>query len=122
MWWRFRHFGSMTDGGQDTEAGRHFVQSITDVVKTGIGAIHAVNAAELAQPMAGLRKRYPHMPGATLLGAALERRHDCEGQEIPGRVVEHLRRQGSRLGRTEGFRFGQIESAGGLNERIEAAA
>ena len=73
--------------------------------------MHAIDAAELAQPVAGLGKRNAHVPGAALFGAALERRHDRERQEMAGRMVERLRRQGSRLGRTKGLRFGQVQSA-----------
>lgn len=119
---RFQHFRGVAHGGQETKAGRRFVQTIAHIVEAGIAAMHAVDTAELAEPVTGLCERDPYVPGTALLGAALERRHDREGQDITGRVVERLRRQGSRLGRTERLRFGQIQSARCLDERIEAAA
>ena len=89
---RFRHFGSVTHGGEQSKAGRRLVQTITYIVKAWIAAMHPIDAAELAQPVTGLRERDPHVPGAPLLGTALERRHDREGQEMTGGVVERLRR------------------------------
>src|SRR5262249_59161594 len=90
--------------------------------KTRSAAAHAVDAAEPAQPVAGLREGYPHMPGATMFGPALQRRHHAECQEIAAGMVEHLRRQGFRLGRAECFSLRGIKSARRLHARIETAA
>src|ERR1700751_3858349 len=119
---RFRHFRGVAHGGEETKAGRRFVQTIAHIVEAGIAAMHAVDTAELAEPVTGLCERDPYVPGTALLGAALERRYDREGQDITGRVVERLRRQGSRLGRTKRFSFGQVQSARRLDHGIEAAA
>ena len=67
----FQHFGGVAHGGKQTKAGRRRVQAISHFVKAGIAATHAVDAAELAQPVTGLCERDPHVPGAALLGAAL---------------------------------------------------
>src|ERR1700746_2443321 len=87
---RFRHFGSVMHGSQPTKTGLRFAQAIAHIVKARIAAMHSIDAAELAQPVAGLGERNAHVPGAALFGAALERRHDREGQEMAGRGVGRL--------------------------------
>src|SRR5437764_11493967 len=119
---RLRHLGRMPYGGEKTKAGGRFVQTVAHIAKAGIAAMHAIDAAELAQPMAGLRERNSDLPRTAPLGATLERRHDRECQQIAGGMVERLRRQGARLGRTERVGLGKIQSACRLHERIEAAA
>ena len=59
---RLGHFGGVADRGELAEAGRAVFQAITDVVKSGIGARHAIDAAKLTKPVAGLRQRDAHMP------------------------------------------------------------
>ena len=68
---RLRHFGSVMHGGEQTKARLRFAQTIAHIVKARIAAMRSVDAAELAQPVTGLRERDPHVPGAALLGAAL---------------------------------------------------
>ena len=96
---RFRQFGGVMHGSKQTKARRCLSQTVAHIVKAQIAAMHAIDAAKLAQPVAGLRERGPYLPGAALPGAALERRHDHEGQQIAGRVVE--RRAGNGRGADE---------------------
>ena len=63
-----------------------------------------------------------HMPAAALARAAQQRGHRAEGHQIAGRMIEHLRRQRLRAVDAGGLRFGGVEAARGLHQRIEAAA
>src|SRR5438067_9282831 len=94
---RLRHFGSMAHRGEPAEARRRFLQAIAHMIKARIVTLHAVDAAEPAQPITALRQRDPNMPGAALFSAPLERRHHAECQKIASSMVERLRRQGPRL-------------------------
>src|SRR5579864_3211727 len=85
---RLRHLGGMANRGEAAEAGRAVLEIIANLIESRIGTGHAVNAAEMPEPMAGLRQRAAHMPGAAFLGAARQRRHGGEGEQIAGGVVE----------------------------------
>src|SRR5437667_9602337 len=52
----FRHDGRMAHGDQPAETGIGFFQPIAYRIETGVRAGEAVDAAELAQPVAGLRE------------------------------------------------------------------
>src|SRR6202051_3168014 len=87
---RFRHDGGVADRGEPAEAGCGVLEIIADLIEFGIGTGHAVDAAEMPEPMTGLRQGAAHMPGAAFLGAARQRRHGGEGEQIAGGVVELL--------------------------------
>src|SRR4029077_507483 len=112
---RLRHFGSMANRGEPAEARRRLLQTIVYMVKTGIATLHAVDAAEPAQPIAGLRQRDPNLPGAALFGAPLERRHHAEREKIASGMVERLCRQGPRFGGPKCLSLRDIQSARGLH-------
>lgn len=52
---RFRHFSGMAHRGQPAEIRRCVVQPVAHFIKSRIAAVHVVDAAEPAQPVAGLR-------------------------------------------------------------------
>lgn len=122
----FTHVSGVTNRGQSAETGLGVRKTIADIGQPRIAARHAVDPAEPAQPESGPRQRQPHMPGAALRHATLERSQCGKSHQIPGAVIENLRRQRSRLGlrltRTERISFLVVQAAGVLNQRIEAAA
>src|SRR2546423_8516707 len=54
--WCFRHDGRVAHRDQPAETGIGFLQSIAYCIETGVRAGEPVDAAELAQPVAGLRE------------------------------------------------------------------
>jgi tripartite-type tricarboxylate transporter receptor subunit TctC len=118
---RLRHGGGVTHGAEPAEPGRRLLQPVAHVVKAGIGTSKIVDASEPAQPKTCLREGDANVPAAASLGASRERRHRRKGHQVTRGVVEHLRRQGPRLARAKSFRFGGIEAARRLHQRVEAA-
>src|ERR1700684_1365195 len=92
------------------------------MVEFGIGTGHAVDAAEMPEPMTGLRQGAAHVPGAAFLGAARQSNHRREGEQITGGMVELLGRQRSRLALPERFRLRGVETTRGLHQRVKTAA
>src|SRR5438105_3294364 len=115
------HDGCMAHGGKLAEARCRILKAIAHDLKARIGTLEPVDASEPANPVAGLRQGNSHMPASAPLGAARECRHDTEGHQEAGSVVECLR--GERLGLVGAgcLRFGVIEPARRLHQRIEAA-
>jgi len=60
------------------------------------------------------------VPTSALRGAAHKSRDRREGHQVTGGVIERLCRQRFRLADTKSFRFGGIEAACCLHQRIEA--
>src|SRR5262249_11800518 len=118
---RLRHGGGVAHGAEPAEPGRRLLQPVAHILKVGIGTTETVDTSELAQPKTCLREGDANVPAAASLGAARERRHRRKGHQVTRGVVEHLRRQGPRLARAKSFRFGGIEAARRLHQRVEAA-
>ena len=116
------HDGRVAHRREPAEAGGGLFETIGHLGKFWIGTGDTVDAAEMAKPVTGLRKRHAHVPRTAFFDTAFERRHHRKGEQITGGVIEHLRRQRFRLGRTERFRFCDIEAARRLHQRIETAA
>src|SRR6202051_128062 len=79
---RFRHDGGVADRREPAEGGWRVLEIIADLIEFGIGTGHAVDAAEMPEPMTGLRQGAAHMPGAAFLRAARPPRHGGEGGQI----------------------------------------
>src|SRR5580692_5257770 len=116
---RLRHDGRVADRGEPTEAGCAVLEIIADLIELRVGTGYAVDAAEMAEPMTGLRQRAAHMPGAAFPGAARQRNHRREGEQITGGMVELLGRQRSRLALAERFGFRRVQTACGLHQRVK---
>src|SRR6202171_2137419 len=118
---RFRHDSGVADRGVPANAGWGVLKIIADLIDLGIGTGHAVDAAEMAEPMTGLRQRAAHVPGAAVLGAARQRRHSRECQQIAGGVVEFLGGKSFWLALAERLCFRGVEAARGLHQRVKTA-
>ena len=76
---------------------------------------------EPAQPLPGLRQRNLHVPAAAFALLAPQRRRRAHRDQVAGRLVEDLHRQGPRLAVAGRLALGVVEAHGGLHQRIEAA-
>src|SRR3984893_15563239 len=116
---RLRHDGGVADRGELAESGCAVLDIIAHLVEFRIGTGHAADAAEMAEPMTGLRQRAAHMPRAAFLGAARQRRHGGEGEQIAGGVVELLGGKGFWVALAERFGFCPAQAARRLYQRIK---
>jgi hypothetical protein len=112
----------MANRREPAESGPGFFEAIANLVKSGIGTLHAVDSAKPAQPVTGLREREPYVPRTTFGRTAVKRSHHRECQQIAGCMVKHLRWQWFRLASRESFRLRDVQPACRLYKRIKTAA
>jgi hypothetical protein len=104
---RFCHHSGVADGRQPDGSGLCVFQAVTHIIEAEVVTGQVIDASELAKPVASLCGRDSNVPATASHGTSREDRQGCERHQVTGSVVQHLRREGSRLVCTRSLRFGR---------------